>query len=99
MAIADEIGARTGKRPLVVCDNTFLAPFAQRPIALGVDLNMTSLTKYCGGHSDLLSGGISGRADLIEPLLQTRTMLGSHCDPFTCWLVLRSRASSSCTIA
>ena len=45
VAIADEIGARTGRRPLVVCDNTFLAPFAQRPIALGVDLNMTSLTK------------------------------------------------------
>jgi cystathionine gamma-synthase/methionine-gamma-lyase len=93
VAIADEIGARTGKRPLVVCDNTFLAPFAQRPIALGVDLNMTSLTKYCGGHSDLLAGGISGRADLIEPLLQSRTMLGSHCDPFTCWLVLRSLES------
>ncbi len=93
VAIADEIGARTGRRPLVVCDNTFLAPFAQRPIALGVDLNMTSLTKYCGGHSDLLSGGVSGRAALIEPLLQTRTMLGSHCDPFTCWLVLRSLES------
>lgn len=93
VAIADEIGARTGRRPLVVCDNTFLAPFAQRPIALGVDLNMTSLTKYCGGHSDLLAGGISGRAEVIEPLLQTRTMLGSHCDPFTCWLVLRSLES------
>lgn len=93
VAIADEVGARTGRRPLVVCDNTFLAPFAQRPIALGVDLNMVSLTKYCGGHSDLLAGGISGRAAVIEPLLQTRTLLGSHCDPFTCWLVLRSLES------
>ncbi len=93
VAIADEIGERTGRRPLVVCDNTFLAPFAQRPIALGVDLNMTSLTKYCGGHSDLLAGGISGRAELIEPLLQWRTTLGSHCDPFTSWLVLRSLES------
>ena len=93
VAIADEVGALTGRRPLVVCDNTFLAPFAQRPIALGVDLNMTSLTKYCGGHSDLLAGGISGRADVIAPLLQTRTLLGSHCDPFTCWLVLRSLES------
>jgi cystathionine gamma-synthase/methionine-gamma-lyase len=93
VAIADEVGVRTGRRPLVVCDNTFLAPFAQRPIALGVDLNMTSLTKYCGGHSDLLAGGISGRAEVIEPLLQTRTLLGSHCDPFTCWLVLRSLES------
>jgi cystathionine gamma-synthase/methionine-gamma-lyase len=93
VAIADEIGTRTGRRPLVACDNTFLAPFAQRPIELGVDLNMTSLTKYCGGHSDLLAGGISGRAEVIEPLLQSRTTLGSHCDPFTCWLVLRSLES------
>ena len=91
--IADEIGERTGRRPIVACDNTFLAPFAQRPIELGVDLNMTSLTKYCGGHSDLLSGGISGKAHLIEPLLQLRTVLGTHCDPFTCWLVLRSLES------
>lgn len=93
VAIADEIGAQTGRRPLVVCDNTFLAPFAQRPIDLGVDLCMTSLTKYCGGHSDLLAGGVTGKAALIEPLRQTRTMLGSHCDPFTCWLVLRSLES------
>jgi cystathionine gamma-synthase/methionine-gamma-lyase len=93
VAIADEIGARTGRRPLVVCDNTFLAPFAQRPVELGVDLTMTSLTKYCGGHSDLLAGGVSGRAEVIAPLLQWRTMLGSHCDPFTCWLVLRSLES------
>jgi cystathionine gamma-synthase/methionine-gamma-lyase len=93
VAIADEIGAATGRRPLVVCDNTFLAPFAQRPVELGVDLTMTSLTKYCGGHSDLLAGGVSGRADLIEPLRQLRTTLGSHCDPFTCWLVLRSLES------
>ena len=93
VAIADEIGAATGRRPLVACDNTFLAPFAQRPVELGIDLTMTSLTKYCGGHSDLLAGGVSGRAAVIEPLPQWRTMLGSHCDPFTCWLVLRSLES------
>jgi cystathionine gamma-synthase/methionine-gamma-lyase len=93
VAIADEIGKRTGRRPVVVCDNTLLGPFAQRPIALGVDLCMTSLTKYCGGHSDLLAGGVSGRIDLIQPLRLLRTTLGSHCDPFTSWLVLRSMES------
>ncbi len=87
------IGARTGRRPVVVCDNTLLGPFAQRPIALGVDLCMTSLTKYCGGHSDLLAGGVSGKLDLIAPLRLLRTTLGSHCDPFTSWLVLRSMES------
>lgn len=91
--IADEIGERTGRRPVVVTDNTLLGPFAQRPIALGVDLCMTSLTKYCGGHSDLLAGGVSGRMDLIQPLRLLRTTLGSHLDPYTSWLVLRSMES------
>lgn len=90
VGLADEIGARQGHRPLVVVDNTFLGPFAQRPIELGVDLNMTSLTKYCGGHSDLLAGGVSGRAELIEKLRFQRVVWGSHLDPFTSWLLLRS---------
>jgi methionine-gamma-lyase len=91
--IADEIGERQGHRPLVVVDNTLLGPFAQRPIELGVDLNMTSLTKYCAGHSDLLAGGVSGRAELIEKLRFQRVTWGSHLDPFTSWLVLRSMES------
>lgn len=88
--MADEIGAKQGHRPLVVTDNTLLGPFAQRPLEWGVDLNMTSLTKYCGGHSDLLAGGVSGRAELIEKLRFQRVIWGSHLDPFTSWLLLRS---------
>lgn len=91
--IADEVGAEQGHRPLVVVDNTLLGPFAQRPIEHGVDLCMTSLTKYCGGHSDLLAGGISGRKDLIEHLRMLRTSWGNHLDPYTAWLVLRSLES------
>jgi methionine-gamma-lyase len=91
--IADEVGARQGHRPLVVVDNTLLGPFAQRPIEHGVDLCMTSLTKYCGGHSDLLAGGVSGRKDLIEQLRTQRTTWGNHLDPYTSWLVLRSLES------
>jgi methionine-gamma-lyase len=91
--IADECEGLQGFRPLVVVDNTLLGPFAQRPIEWGVDLCMTSLTKYCGGHSDLLAGGVSGRKALIEPLRQLRTTWGNHLDPFTCWLVLRSLES------
>ncbi len=88
--LADEIGTRQGRRPLVVVDNTFLGPFAQRPSELGVDLIMTSLTKYCAGHSDLLAGGVSGSKELIEKLRFQRVVWGSHLDPFTSWLVLRS---------
>ena len=90
VAIADEVGMHTGARPLVVVDNTLLGPLMQHPIALGADLCMTSLTKYCGGHSDLLAGGVSGRADLIHALRLLRTTLGSHLDPYTSWLLLRS---------
>ena len=91
--IADEIGAQQGHRPLVVVDNTLLGPFAQRPIEHGVDLCMTSLTKYCGGHSDLLAGGITGRKELIDSLRMQRTTWGNHLDPYTSWLVLRSLES------
>lgn len=93
VGLADEIGDAQGARPLVVVDNTLLGPFAQRPIELGVDLNMTSLTKYCAGHSDLLAGSVSGRAELIEKLRFQRVTWGSHLDPFTSWLVLRSMES------
>jgi methionine-gamma-lyase len=91
--IADEVGAKQGHRPLVVVDNTLLGPFAQRPIEHGVDLCITSLTKYCGGHSDLLAGGISGRKELIDNLRMLRTTWGNHLDPYTSWLVLRSLES------
>jgi methionine-gamma-lyase len=91
--IADEVGAKQGHRPLVVVDNTLLGPFAQRPIEHGVDLCMTSLTKYCGGHSDLLAGGITGRKELIDQLRMQRTTWGNHLDPYTAWLVLRSLES------
>ena len=98
VAVADEIGRETGRRPLVVVDNTLLGPFSQRPIEHGVDLCMTSLTKYCAGHSDLLAGGVSGKLDLIHQLRTLRTTWGNHLDPFTAWLVVRSLESASVRI-
>jgi cystathionine gamma-synthase/methionine-gamma-lyase len=89
-AIAREIGERQQTRPLVVVDNTFLGPFQQNPLAHGADLCMTSLTKYAGGHSDLLAGGVSGAAGPIHTLKQLRTLLGSQLDAHTSWMVLRS---------
>jgi methionine-gamma-lyase len=88
--VAGELADRQGFRPLVVVDNTFLGPFLQTPLALGADLCMTSLTKYCGGHSDLLAGGVSGAASLIGPLRTLRTWLGNPMDAHTAWLLLRS---------
>ena len=90
IAMVVRIAAGITPRPLVVIDNTLLGPLMQRPIVMGVDLCMTSLTKYCGGHSDLLAGGVSGKLALIQPLRLLRTTLGSHLDPHTSWLMLRS---------
>jgi cystathionine gamma-synthase/methionine-gamma-lyase len=88
--VAGEVAARQGFKPLVAVDNTFLGPLLQSPLACGADLCMTSLTKYCGGHSDLLAGGVSGSAELIEPLRKLRTSLGTTMEPNTAWLLLRS---------
>ena len=53
-------GGPDGRRPAVIVDNTLLGPLFQTPIAHGADLVVTSLTKYVGGHSDLIAGGCSG---------------------------------------
>lgn len=79
-----------GFRPIVTVDNTFLGPLLQSPLALGADLAITSLTKYCGGHSDLMAGGASGSAELVARLKALRTLSGNHLDPFSSWLLLRS---------
>ena len=91
--IAGEIGARQGRRPLVSVDNTFLGPLLQNPLEHGADLTVTALTKYCGGHSDLLAGAISGSKALVGRLKALRMILGNHMEPFTAWLMLRSLES------
>ena len=88
--IAEDIGVRQGRRPLVSVDNTFLGPLLQNPLEQGADLTVTSLTKYCGGHSDLLAGSVSGSAELVGRLKALRMILGNHMEPFTAWLMLRS---------
>ena len=65
----DAFEARHGYRPLSVCDNTLLGPLYQKPSRQGIDLSVYSLTKYIGGHSDLVAGGVTGaRADHEDPL-------------------------------
>ncbi len=93
--VAEEIGAKQGRRPLISVDNTFLGPLLQSPLAHGADLTLTSLTKYCGGHSDLLAGSVSGDRLLIARRKALRTVLGNHMEPFTAWLLLRSLESLS----
>jgi methionine-gamma-lyase len=88
--VADEIGRRQGHRPLVVTDNTLLGPIYQSPLSSGADLNVYSLTKYVGGHSDLVAGGITGRSEVVQPVRLLRGAMGTQLDPNSAWMLLRS---------
>ncbi|MCX7924408.1 MAG: PLP-dependent aspartate aminotransferase family protein [Fimbriimonadales bacterium] len=74
---------------LTLCDNSWATPIFQNPHALGVDIVLHSASKYLGGHSDLLAGVAAGRREHIEPIRQTRELLGGILDPHAGWLLLR----------
>jgi methionine-gamma-lyase len=88
--IADEVGSRQGHRPIVVCDNTLLGPVFQRPLAQGADVSVYSLTKYVGGHSDLIAGAALGGEPLMKPIKLLRGAIGTQLDPHSCWMIGRS---------
>ena len=79
-----------GVRPPVAVDNTFLGPVFQKPLEHGADLVMYSLTKYVGGHSDLVAGGVIGSKSLVAPVRALRSSLGTQLDPNTSWMIMRS---------
>ncbi|WP_265587172.1 cystathionine gamma-synthase family protein [Sphingomicrobium arenosum] len=77
-------------KPPVAIDNTFLGPLWSKPQAHGADLSVYSLTKYVGGHSDLVAGGITGKQALINQIRPMRNTLGGICDANTAWMLMRS---------
>ncbi|MDK4732125.1 cystathionine gamma-synthase family protein [Rhizobium sp. CNPSo 3490] len=88
--VADAIGVRQGHVPIVVCDNTLLGPVFQRPIEHGADISLYSLTKYVGGHSDLIAGAVLGRKAVIKQVKALRGAIGTQLDPHSCWMLGRS---------
>lgn len=88
--IADKIGEQQGHRPIIACDNTLLGPVFQRPIEHGADISLYSLTKYVGGHSDLIAGGALGSKALMKQVKALRSAIGTQLDPHTCWMLGRS---------
>jgi methionine-gamma-lyase len=83
--IAREHGA------LLVVDSTFATPIATRPLQLGADLVVHSLTKYIGGHGDAMGGAVCGSRELLEPLRTDH--FGGVISPFNAWLILRGMAT------
>jgi cystathionine beta-lyase/cystathionine gamma-synthase len=81
---AHEVGA------MVVVDNTFATPYLQRPLELGADVVLHSMTKYLGGHSDTVGGFVATNDPTVaERLYFLQKSLGAVPGPFDCWLVLR----------
>jgi methionine-gamma-lyase len=88
--VAKEIGAKSGKKPILAVDNTLLGPIFQNPLKHGADINIYSLTKYVGGHSDLVAGAVTGSDAVLAPLRTLRGWSGCQLDPNSCWMVVRS---------
>jgi cystathionine beta-lyase/cystathionine gamma-synthase len=93
MQLADirDIAARARRRGITVAvDNTFMTPYFQRPLELGADVVMHSVTKYLNGHSDMVGGALVTRDEgLAEKLRFLQNASGAVPGPMDCWLALR----------
>jgi cystathionine beta-lyase/cystathionine gamma-synthase len=88
IAALAEIAHRAGA--LLVVDSTFATPLITRPLQLGADLVLHSLSKFLGGHGDALGGALIGRAELVDRVRQdVGIRLGGSISPFDAWLILR----------
>ncbi len=90
VAAARDAAFAADERPPIAIDNTFLGPLWAKPLGNGADLSVYSLTKYVGGHSDLVAGALVGRQKLIDQVRMIRNTIGTICDPNTAWMLLRS---------
>ena len=88
-ASRDAIFTGANKPPIAI-DNTFLGPLWAKPLRQGADIVVYSLTKYAGGHSDLVAGGVLGSKEHINTIRSMRNTIGTICDPNTAWMLLRS---------
>lgn len=75
---------------LLSVDNTFASPFNQRPIDLGADFSIESLTKYINGHGDAMGGAIISKTAYLDKIReQSQVNLGGTISPFNAWLIMR----------
>lgn len=88
--IIDDATIDQVSKPVLAIDNTMMGPVWQQPLAHGADLCIYSLTKYVGGHSDLIGGSCSGSKALISRIRKVRNSIGTTMDSNTAWLILRS---------
>ncbi len=83
-----------GRNTALLVDNTFASPILCRPLELGADLVMESLTKTLNGHSDVILGFLGGRDDVWDRVPQVISTWGLASSPFDCWLAERGLATA-----
>jgi cysteine-S-conjugate beta-lyase len=85
------VAAIAGERKLLsIIDNTFMTPYLQRPLELGIDITIHSATKFLGGHSDLIAGVVAVKdKNIAARIKQIQTSFGAILSPFDSWLLLR----------
>ena len=88
--IAEDVAEKQGSRPVICCDNTLLGPVFQSPLRHGADLSLYSLTKYVGGHSDLIGGAVVGSCAHLKTIRTMRSAIGTQLDAHSCWMLGRS---------
>ena len=89
-ASRDAIFGASADKPPIAIDNTFLGPLWQQPLKHGADIAVYSLTKYAGGHSDLVAGSLVGSKSQMDVIRLMRNTIGTITDPNTAWMLLRS---------
>ena len=94
------------KNILTMIDNSYCTPLSQKPIEMGIDLSMQTMTKYIGGHSDAVGGVVSGSKEMIRKIFAADYLnFGAALSPFNAFLFLRGlrtlelRVERSCNSA
>ncbi|CAN5471679.1 bifunctional L-alanine/L-glutamate racemase [soil metagenome] len=94
------------KNILTMIDNSYCTPLSQKPIEMGIDLSMQTMTKYIGGHSDAVGGVVSGSKEMINKIFAADYLnIGAAVSPFNAFLFLRGlrtielRVERSCASA
>jgi Cystathionine beta-lyases/cystathionine gamma-synthases len=74
---------------ILIIDNTFMTGALVKPLDLGADIVVSSLTKFANGHSDAVCGAVTGAAKYVDKAYELQVLLGTQSDPFSSWLVCR----------
>jgi methionine-gamma-lyase len=92
IAAITEISKKHGA--ILTVDNTWATPILQRPLELGADLAIESLTKYINGHGDSLGGAVAGRKELVDQIrVEGMVRIGQPISPFNAWLIMRGMST------